>query len=534
MTIRTLLVLIFGFMLCSAIANPNIYDVIKSTNEKHDIFRPALGDGYVGYNALSVGDTAMKSDKWKIIQEGLSRMILVGGPIDLQQWHYSLLHTYFYPSRNFLGWGTFANLPQANYLRHIYNYSDIPHRENFTYADFIWKTLYLQDFGYGLNMLTDVAKDIYENRSVQEFIDLYGDEMFSQLSMGESLVFNVQIDFENTQEKYIFDQALKDKHMSFYNSIASVEEVVSELHIKGTVEISAYQYGGTKGDSLASIFSEKTKDGYFITCCTLDNLNPCKKVAVDATNYQMNQFAKDITIDTSLKDLAMVGDPSHTIPYRILGLSKIDSGTLPKEIASARQKLTNVYFDLIETQAFIAHLLRSTLMRQYLTSSSKQSLITMQKTLAANYSLFDKYNVFDCYVSTKQSVCPAIADSITRDQQPLDTKTLMVFKKAFYYREYNDKDASNSSFYFVPVGVNEGQYVTYRNLPGEVVGKGVFVFKNEGRDLHIEGVDEMGDYTADMTGSGPDLDHYKYDGEFVYNATGKRIHRVLLVTDNPL
>lgn len=537
MTKRILLTIIFSLIFCSAMASNNVNDAAKLPNEKHDIFRPALGDGFIGYNNLSVGDTAMKSDKWTITQEGLSRMILVGGPIDLNRWGYILLHVAFTPWREGEDWGTFANLPQANYLRHIYNYSNITYKENFAYADFIYKTLYLQGFGFGPDILTAAARDIYDNKSAQEFINLYGDDWVYSLSMGVSLVFNVQVNFENAHEKYAFDRALfqEGKNMSFYNSIATIKDIVSELHTKVTVEVSAYQYGDVAADSLASIFSEKTKDGYYITRCASDDLDRCEKTAHDATDYQINKFAKGITMDTPLKDLAMVGDPDRTMPYRYLGLSKIDSGILPKEIKTARQQLTNMYFTSIETQLLIEHLLRSSsFMQQYLTASSKQVLTTMQKTLALNYELFDKHNVFDCYLSAKQSACPAIADRVTRDQQPLDTTTLAFFQKAFYYSEDSDKNVNNSSIYFVPVGASEGQYMTYRDLPEAVVGKSVFVFKNEGRDLHLEGVDEMGIYTADMTRSGADPDHYKYDGEFVYNTTGKRVHHVLSEIDNPI
>ena len=526
MITRILSAIIFSLIFCSAIASNDINDAPKAPNEKHDIFRPALGDGVVGYNNLSVGNTAWKNDKWTITQQGLSRVILVDDPIDLNNWDYNLLHVSFYPSRGFLYWGTFANLPQANYLRHICNYFNIPYKENFTYADFIFKKLFLQGWGYGPDMLTDAAKDVYNNRSPQEFVKLYGDYMIYDLSMGASLVFNVQVNFENAQEKYAFDRDLQGKKMGFFASIATIKDVVSKLHTKGIVEVSAYQYGDVNTDSLASIFSEKTKDGYYVTGCTLDSLDRCEKTTHDATDYQINQFAKDITMDTPLKDLAVVGDPVGYIPYEYLGLSKIDSGDLPKEIEAAQQQLTNMYFTSIETQAFIDHLLHSSLMQQYLTDSSKQSLITMQKTLASNYNLFDKYNVFDCYLSTKQSACPAIADNVARSQQPLDNKTLSVFQKAFYYSE----DGNNVYTYIIPVGASEGQYVSYHNLPEVVIGKSVFTFKNEGRDLYIEGTDEMGSYTAEMTASGAD----KYNGEFVYNATGKRVPRVLSKIDNPI
>jgi hypothetical protein len=149
------------------------------------------------------------------------------------------------------GWGMFSASASANYLHHTAN---TQYTENFTFEEryYALGLLDISQLPSGLQGLSPAASDTYTT-NFSDFTNRFGDSYIKQLPFGAFLLVNVQLKFDTSTDKQQFDGALSGGFGSIFNATATIQQVVDETHVNGSLEISAYQLGASLIDWLISL-----------------------------------------------------------------------------------------------------------------------------------------------------------------------------------------------------------------------------------------------------------------------------------------
>ena len=315
--------------------------------------RLRLGDGYMSYDNMSRGNSALDLPKTTVSYGDKQASIYLDQAVSRD----NLSKTLNVDISVNGGWGLFSSSASANYLHHT---SNTQYSENFTYEERYYATglLDISKLSSGTQALSAVAADVY-NSNFTEFTNRFGDSYIKQLPFGAVLLVNVQLQFATTLDKQTFNAKLGASLGSLLNATATVKKIVDESHIKGQLEISAYQLGGTP-EELPHIFNKDAKGQYYFTQCQLSDLNSCANTIGGVIDYARNNFSQQIKDATKLGEppqgnLAIVGQP-------VLGKYAIDFGLeqvppLPQQTMEARYQLAMLYNKTIHDKNVVSHLL---------------------------------------------------------------------------------------------------------------------------------------------------------------------------------
>ena len=439
---------------------------------------------------IELGDAKSFSD----IQDSLNVNVSVSGSIDI-----------------------FSADVESNYAKKIQEKS---YSESFYYLEklILPREIYTPDH-YGIASLNERGLGAF-HQGADVFNQVCGNTYLQQQSMGADLYVTLQLNFHSKRDKENFDAHVGGGIGSVFDAEGSIEKLVNEYSIQGSLNILALQDGGDPA-ALAGIFA-KSPDGYYISSCGLDDLKSCKKVIEGVINYAQNEFPKQV----DYKDGKIIGNANpidfNYATYVSNGIFfSSPSKPLPVEVIKARQKLGDLYKWNQEKAEFIDHLLKYT---PDLTEFYHTFLTETSKTLHGNLNVLtdSRYGAIGCYLYPDR--CVEIANNISQQLKPIDENILQRF-----YGGYNDRllDGSQELYTWAPIG--DHTYVQF-GPKGDVRMHAVIYSKDGGNSLFMDGSDFYGhDFTANLQRYADGL----FRGEYIYN-TGARFTHNLVMVPNPI
>lgn len=455
--------------------------IVVPVNAHHlrmrDIPMLRLGDGYLTYNHLSLGESAINKAATKIAYSDLQNSIYLSQTIDRTELT-KLLNIDFSASG---GWGQFSANGVAHYLRDIENSA---YTENFTFVERYYSNCRLDtsELPSDTRALSVQAADLLKQNGIKAFTNRYGNSFITQLPMGAILIANLKFNFSSAMDKEKFDVGLGGGFGSIFNAKFTIQNAIEKSKAKGSIEVSAYQLGGEPAE-LPNIFSKKNNAGYYITSCSFDHLQDCQAAIDGIINYAQTSFNKQIKVrsigEKPEGNLAVVGAPTLSSYSIKLNLPKATS--LDPMVIQTRLKISSQYKELLEYKTFIDHLLSSPMVG-YFKPETHSFIKNLKSNLEWNISLYHEFNVMQCYLAGEEEECIAVDKNLKEYSRPIDVESLNYYMNTGYV-----EDRFNCSY--VPVGHPQDEYPTFANFCQNKWIKGLFIFKldNAKKTLSIKG-----------------------------------------------
>lgn len=390
-----------------------------------------IGWGYDTNLKMSAYDTPINN--WQslpIIYRDLQSQIRFNNVVDLE----SLAEDLNVDISLSSGWGRFSTDASAGYLRHI---SETDYTDSFTYSEKFFATGILDTslLEPGIQSFTPAAQKICQSdptcrAGIAPFTDRYGDAVIKALPLGALLDVNIQIKFNNRKHKEVFNESISGGIGSLFHASEQIRHAVEKSGAKGSLELSARQIGGDPSE-LATIFKQAPGGSYYITTCNLDSLDSCENVIGGILDYAKGKFAEQIKFkDGKPQGILSVVGKLEPMPYSVLfNLTKPEAPG--REIIEARIELAKLHDNVTSKKNFVDHILSSATIAPLLTESAKNALQKTQYILAGNLDSFQSYSAMSCYLPGEWNRCPAIAQSIKQDQQPVDEELIQYFKRSY-------------------------------------------------------------------------------------------------------
>lgn len=477
---KCLLIICFSILFSTVINAEPVF--LKNTSKK--IIRKEntdgptliLGDGYLTYDHMSLGWSAIRMDATKVFYSNFQSSIFLDETTELNELSKDLNVDISASG----GWGNFSGSAAAKYLHHIEN---TQFQENFTYSErfFANAVLDMTALPPNINALTKDAADTYINNGIQVFTNKYGDTFIRELPVGAFLIVNLHLTFATAMDKDNFDAALSGKFGSIFSASAKIKYAVQNSNAKGAIEISAFQLGGDP-THLSNIFSQKTEDGYYITKCNLSDLTACKAVIDGVIHYAQSDFSgqiKDGNGGRPIGQLEVVGEPVLETYSNKFSLQP--APPLDPTIIMHRLELANIFNILKFNKKFFDHFISSPA-SSFFTPAASSLLRDMQSKINWNWSLFDQFGAINCYEPGGENLCGSILENIKKYTKEIDQNDID------YYLN-NGFHEINSGCIYVPVGIPGQQYQNYAyNCNGTWLdGSFIFNMSNDRKKLSLNG-----------------------------------------------
>lgn len=471
--ILTLICLIL-FMLSTAYSQPTYKRLYR------ELPNLRVGDGYLTYDHLSLGESALNMSDTQIHYSDLQNSIYLYQTIDRVELT-NMLNVDFSASG---GINQFSAEAMVNYLRYIAN---TQYTENFTFLERIYSTMSLDisRLPSSTMALNQQATTVYTTNGIQMFTNRYGNTFISQLPMGAMLIANLKFNFASLMDKQKFDASLSGGFGSIFNAALTIKMAAEKSKAHATIEVSVYQLGGDPSE-LANIFAkkpDKPESGYYLTRCSLENLKDCQAAIDGIIRYAQTNFSKQIKAAGTGKrpegNLAVVGAPfvvTYSSKFNLLPAPLIDPGLLQQRIA-----LTKEYQALHANKIFIDHYINSPA-AAYFKPETDKLIRDIQANLDWNISLYQQFDALRCYLTGAEGDCPVIIKNIEKFTKPINQETINYYQNSGYY-EYRNNCT------FIPVGHPDDEYPVYANYCFDQWIKGLFTIKMtpDKKQLHIKG-----------------------------------------------
>ena len=312
------------------------------------------------------------------------------------------------------GIGAFSGHASADYLR---NTRDTRYSQSFYYKDAItFPMQYFMPSAYGKSGLTPMGQSALAG-GPEMFNALCGDQFIQGIVPGANLIITLKLNFDTTTDKSTFTSSAGGS-MGLNGASASIQKIVNEKHIKGSLSVLAYQEGGDP-TQLANIFSRKDANGhYYVMTCSLDNLDSCTSTIDGFIDYAQSDFPEQL----NFKDGKLVGSAYPTdFHYENYSTFGIDAGKSPTspEIVAARNKLGELQRETQEDLDFVNHYMNS-MMGEYLAPDTQSTLKSIAKSLNDNRTVINDPNdgAIQCYLNPTQ--CAVIEQNIESELAPID------------------------------------------------------------------------------------------------------------------
>lgn len=423
-----------------------------------------LGDGYLSYDRMSVGESALRLDQTKVSYGNVQSAINLNQTID----HNKVAKDLNIDFSASGGWGMFSASALVDYLHYIEN---TQYTENFTFTEHYYSNMLLDiaNLPADVTAFNDVANNVYKKNGLKAFTDRYGDTFITQIPMGAMLIVNLKFNFVSAIDKQKFDANLSGGFGSIFNANLTIKNLIASSKAKGLIEVSAYQLGGDPSE-LSNIFAKKTDGGYYITSCDLDHWQDCQG-AIDAIiNYAQINFSKQIKPsnvgEKPVGNLVVVGPPflnTYSSKFLIASPRPLD-----QTILESRFALAKLYNDIQIKKIFFDHFIASPA-ASYFTPGAYKLIKDIQSSLDWNLSLFSQFSAISCYLPGEEAKCPKIAADIQQYSKPLDQQAIS------YYQD--NGFVSLSTCNFIPVSLPQDEEPIYVNYCKGQWITGSFIFK---------------------------------------------------------
>ena len=391
------------------------------------------------------------------------------------------------------GWKDFSGSMAANYLIHV---SNTDYSENFTYAEkySLDAALNTDDLLPRMLGFTAIAKSICNNDptckdNIEDFTQMYGDNLITNLTVGGLLLVNFHIDFSSAYLKQQFDHKMQGKIVGLISATDALKEAVELSQAKGSLEFSAYQLGGDP-QGLARIFQKAPGGNYYITTCSLDKLDDCRGIIQGVIDYANKDFTAQFT-NPSPNKLAALGKPTKIIPYATLFHIAKPMEPSP-EVKQAQTELLNLYHDMLTQKTFVDHISNSQIFVSQLLETTRNTLKATKDSLDYNVQTIHD-QAMNCYTAGMWQTCPAVVANINAQLRPFDS-TIIPYLKQAYLLDFTDQ-------YQILLGEDPKQPGIHhvasfeRNLVDKTNIDATWQFLDDGQTLKAEGIDKNGNHS---------------------------------------
>lgn len=358
-----------------------------------------------------------------------------------------------------VGIGPFSASEKATYLRAIQE--DHYSQSFYYYAKVTLPTQVWHPGGYGIEMLNDVGKGIYQSGAIAFRLNC-GDAVINQVQEGASLYAAMKISFSSYTDKQTFQAQAGGSFGSIVDVSVSIQDIVNQYKLNGDVEVTAYQQGGDPSQ-LPKVF-EKGEGGYYVTSCTLADLADCKNTINGILDYAVNNFPTQLNGTTG----ELLNYVMGSLEY--MGLT-IGNSTITPAIETARETLGETYFNQIAQSIFINHLLESSFMSaQYIEAYILNELQNQYKNLQNNIVVLQDPNVgvVQCYNNPPN--CADVEQNIQQLSNPINSSFINEFVSSYsYFIIRNDNSQNSGVFYPVGNGLHKRFSDSWCPIPQETV-----------------------------------------------------------------
>lgn len=313
--------------------------------------------------------------------------------------------------------GPFSSSESAQYAQTI---QDNFYSQSFYYYEKIFLPTQVFNIpGYGNELLSPLGAGMH-NASVETFRLECGDQLITQIQQGISFYASLQIQFASLYYKQTFSENAGASFGSIVDVSASVKEMVSDYGLEGSVQLAAFQQGGDPSQ-LAKIFNKDPSGGYYITSCSLKDLDACQDVVNGILSYAQNnipgQSQSPSPLNYQLTDLTDLG-------------VTVGSTTVTPTVEAARVLLGGAYLIQSVQKAQADHVVSSPY-AQYIPILDQVK--TIDSDLGYNLDIMedDQTGIAACY--TSPPTCPTTAAAIMAELKTIDTNTLAIFTNQSSY-----------------------------------------------------------------------------------------------------
>lgn len=455
------LISIFCLIIISSVSIAYSYSSLRAKSFDSPMMR--LGDGYLSYDKLALGESALNLADTKVFYSDVQTSVNLNQSIDFQ----NLAKNLNIDLSASGGWGNYAVNALIDYLNYVKN---TDYTENFIFTEkyFVKALLDINKLPADATAFNNVAANLYRQKGTKGFTDRYGDSFITQLPMGVFLITNLKFIFSSALDKQKFDMTLGGNFGSIFNAKVTIGNAVSHSKAKGTIEISAYQLGGDPSE-LPKIFAKKIGSGYYVTSCDLENWKNCQEAIDNIIQYAQTNLSKQIKSNGSEKpqgSLAVVGPPSFATYSSKFGIEP--APFIDPTIIKNRLILNSIYNENKTNKIFFDHFLNSPV-ASYFTPGASSLLKDIQSQLNWNLSLFDQFESIRCYIPGREKECESIVNNIQTLIKTIDPKALDFYKNTGFFEDHAQCN-------YVPVGSPQDENPLYANFCFGQWVKGIFTF----------------------------------------------------------
>ncbi|MGF1739780.1 hypothetical protein L4C34_01640 [Vibrio profundum] len=375
--------------------------------------------------------------------------------------------------------GAFSGSASADYLRDT---RDTRYSQSFYYKDAITFPMeYFTPSSYGNLALSPLALSNLQ-KSPEAFSEMCGNQFIQGIVPGANLLVTLKLDFKTTTDKQVFSSSVSGG-LGINSASSSIQKTVKEKHIQGTISVLAYQEGGDP-TRLANIFKLDTKGHYYITTCSLDNLDACTSAIDGFIDYAKNDFPNQLSVKDGKVEGSAYPVDFHYENYTTFGVDAGKPVTSP-EIVAARNKLGELLYKTEENLDFVTHYLHS-VVSPYLLPDAQNKLESIAHALDNNLAMINSPNdgAIQCY--SDPTNCVATAANIESNITPIDQDTVNYFKNTMWTFGIPGK----TNYY--PIDTDD-HFVGVVSSTGKVIGYSTLIHPTDnGQHLPINYLDIMG------------------------------------------
>ena len=330
-----------------------------------------------------------------------------------------------------VSFGIFSASADARYMKKV---SDKDFSLSLNYYSYSSGTVRVQT-GIGQDALTDAGKQEYSNNLTNPYFGVVcGDETVTSYQQGALLAMALKIEFQSHMDKEQFEASASAGLGSIFSASTSVQSITSHYKMNGRVSLIAYQQGGDPGQ-LAKILSKDSGGNYYISSCSITDMDACKNASSGLLDYASSDFPNQFSVSSG-QNLTTLGFGFYdTQPIEYIGLvppkSLLDNTTL-----QARDTVADAYAQQLCYQDKFYSLFNGYPVSWQSSSAFYQKMTNASDAVKANIAVILGNNqpsgkgLEDCYLTPDR--CSSIIQTIQSGIQSIDFAFLQLLE--YYYK----------------------------------------------------------------------------------------------------
>jgi hypothetical protein len=269
----------------------------------------------------------------------------------------------------------------------------------------------------GEDILNDEGKSLYKKQP-EKFIEKCGDSVVTKIQESAVFIANVKIMFKSQESKKDFTTKI---NLIDDSSIMSVMSGITGTQTLASIELSAFQAGGSPSE-LSKILSFDQEKHYHIISCSPKNVESCRN-AVDGILQYLQEFSKQIATN-DFGGLVTRVDTEKLDNF----LPNIIPNVIYEDTKKSREDLNKKYDDLCNYRDTLEKVIDSDNIKNHIHRDDYKKLEAISKKIKTIIQkLEDEAGAIVCFRYPKD--CDKITKEFDSEIQTLDYKYIDHFTK---------------------------------------------------------------------------------------------------------